>query len=41
MLKLGGKGDASTSVKCTVRLLEDTEVVECEFQVSFFFLLEQ
>ncbi|PSN38304.1 FERM domain-containing protein 5 [Blattella germanica] len=32
MLKFGSKSDINISYKCTVRLLEDTEVVECEFQ---------
>lgn len=32
MLKFGSKSDINVSYKCTVRLLEDTEVVECEFQ---------
>nr|CAD7423675.1 unnamed protein product [Timema monikensis] len=32
MLKFGSKSDINVSYKCTVRLLEDTEIVECEFQ---------
>jgi len=36
MLKFGSKSDINVSYKCTVRLLEDTEVVECEFQVCSF-----
>ncbi|KAK6630531.1 hypothetical protein RUM43_014516 [Polyplax serrata] len=32
MLKLGSKTDINASYKCTVRLLDDTEVLECEFQ---------
>ncbi|XP_046403744.1 FERM domain-containing protein 5 isoform X5 [Ischnura elegans] len=32
MLKFGSKSDINVSYKCTVRLLEDTEVIECEFQ---------
>lgn len=32
MLKFGSKSDINVSYKCTVRLLEDTEVVECDFQ---------
>jgi hypothetical protein len=33
MLKFGSKSDINVSYKCTVRLLEDTEVVQCEFEV--------
>lgn len=36
MLKLGSKTDINASYKCTVRLLDDTEVLECEFQVVIF-----
>ncbi|XP_063238208.1 FERM domain-containing protein 5 isoform X2 [Bacillus rossius redtenbacheri] len=32
MLKFGSKSDINVSYRCTVRLLEDTEIVECEFQ---------
>ncbi|XP_059487546.1 FERM domain-containing protein 5 isoform X2 [Neocloeon triangulifer] len=32
MLKFGNKGEASVSHKCTIRLLDDSEVIECEFQ---------
>ncbi|XP_054278606.1 FERM domain-containing protein 5-like isoform X1 [Macrosteles quadrilineatus] len=32
MLKFGSKSDVNVTFKCTVRLLEDTEIVECEFQ---------
>lgn len=34
MLKFGNKGEASVAYKCTIRLLDDSEVIECEFQVS-------
>ena len=33
MLKLGSKKDHSIDYKCTIRLLDDNEVLECEFQV--------
>ena len=36
MLKFGSKSDVNVTYKCTVRLLEDTEIVECDFQVSRF-----
>ncbi|GLV46336.1 uncharacterized protein CBL_13173 [Carabus blaptoides fortunei] len=32
MLKFGSRGDNSVVYKCTVRLLEDTEILECEFK---------
>ncbi|CAB3385719.1 Hypothetical predicted protein [Cloeon dipterum] len=32
MLKFGNKGEASITYKCTVRLLDDSEVIECDFQ---------
>lgn len=34
MLKFGSKGDSGVDLKCTVRLLEDTEILECEFKVN-------
>lgn len=34
MLKFGSKKNLSNENKCTIRLLDDNEVVECEFQVS-------
>lgn len=34
MLRFGSRNDVNTTFKCTVRLLEDTEVLELEFQVS-------
>lgn len=33
MLKFGSKGDNNVVHKCMVRLLEDTEIVECEYKV--------
>lgn len=33
MLKFGSKGDSNVVFKCTVRLLEDTEILECEYKV--------
>lgn len=36
MLKFGSRGDNSVVYKCTVRLLEDTEILECEFKVRRF-----
>lgn len=33
MLKLGSKKDHGIDYKCTIRLLDDNEVLECEFQV--------
>ncbi|KAK7872685.1 hypothetical protein R5R35_002676 [Gryllus longicercus] len=43
MLKFGSKSDINVVYKCTVRLLEDTEIVECEFQCHHKgkYLLEQ
>lgn len=35
MLKFGSKGENSVVYKCTVRLLEDTEILECEYKVHF------
>ncbi|KAJ8951962.1 hypothetical protein NQ318_013632 [Aromia moschata] len=32
MLKFGSKHDSNIIYKCTVRLLEDTEVLECEYK---------
>ncbi|ENN81148.1 hypothetical protein D910_01974 [Dendroctonus ponderosae] len=32
MLKFGSKHDSNIVYKCTVRLLEDTEILECEFR---------
>ncbi|XP_021930669.1 FERM domain-containing protein 5 isoform X3 [Zootermopsis nevadensis] len=32
MLKFGSKSDINVSYKCTVRLLEDTEVIQCDFE---------
>ncbi|XP_018335014.1 FERM domain-containing protein 5-like isoform X2 [Agrilus planipennis] len=32
MLKFGSKGDSNVVFKCTVRLLEDTEILECEYK---------
>ncbi|RZF32960.1 hypothetical protein LSTR_LSTR000830 [Laodelphax striatellus] len=33
MLKFGSKNDVNATYKCTVCLLEDTEIVECDFQI--------
>lgn len=33
MLKFGGKGDSNVVYKCTVKLLEDTDILECEYKV--------
>lgn len=30
------RGDSNIVYKCTVRLLEDTEILECEFHVSHY-----
>lgn len=30
------RGDSNIVYKCTVRLLEDTEILECEFHVSIY-----
>lgn len=32
MFKLGSKKDVNTEYKCTVRLLDDSEVLQCDFQ---------
>ncbi|CAH0562655.1 unnamed protein product [Brassicogethes aeneus] len=32
MLKFGSKNDSNIVFKCTVRLLEDTEILECEYR---------
>lgn len=32
MLKFGSKHDSNVVYKCTVRLLEDTEILECEYR---------
>ncbi|XP_017776951.1 PREDICTED: FERM domain-containing protein 5 isoform X2 [Nicrophorus vespilloides] len=32
MLKFGSRGDSNIVYKCTVRLLEDTEILECEYK---------
>lgn len=32
MLKFGSRGDSNIVHKCTVRLLEDTEILECEYK---------
>ncbi|KAF2885612.1 hypothetical protein ILUMI_20554 [Ignelater luminosus] len=32
MLRFGSKGDSNIVYKCTVRLLEDTEILECEYK---------
>lgn len=32
MFKLGSKKDVSTEYKCTIRLLDDSEVLQCDFQ---------
>lgn len=40
MLKFGSKGDSNVVYKCTVKLLEDTDILECEYKVVkciFFF----
>lgn len=34
MLKFGLKHDSNIVYKCTVRLLEDTEILECEYKVT-------
>lgn len=34
MLKFGSRGDSNIVYKCTVRLLEDTEILECEYKVN-------
>lgn len=36
MLKFGSKGDSNVVYKCTVKLLEDTDILECEFRVRCF-----
>lgn len=33
------RADSNIVYKCTVRLLEDSEILECEFHVSFCFNL--
>lgn len=33
------RGESNIVYKCTVRLLEDTEILECEFHVGFVFLI--
>lgn len=36
MFRFGSKKDLSSElIKCTIRLLDDNEVLECEFNVSF------
>lgn len=35
MLRFGSRNDVNSSFKCTVRLLDDTEVIECEFQANY------
>ncbi|XP_026283875.1 FERM domain-containing protein 5 isoform X2 [Frankliniella occidentalis] len=35
MLRFGSRNDVNTTFKCTVRLLDDTEVLECEFQAVY------
>ena len=35
MLKFGSKKDLNIDYKCTIRLLDDNEVLECEFQVMY------
>lgn len=40
MLKFGSRGDNSVVYKCTVRLLEDTEILECEFKVRRFVFIQ-
>ena len=37
MLKFGSKKNLHNENKCTIRLLDDNEVTECEFQVSHNF----
>ena len=34
MLKFGSRGDNNVVFKCTVRLLDDTEILECEYKVN-------
>lgn len=34
MLKFGSRSDSNIVFKCTVRLLEDTEILECEYKVN-------
>ncbi|KAK3925349.1 FERM domain-containing protein 5 [Frankliniella fusca] len=35
MLRFGSRNDVNTTFKCTVRLLDDSEVLECEFQANY------
>lgn len=35
MLRFGSRNDVNATFKCTVRLLDDTEVLECEFQANY------
>lgn len=39
MLKFGAKGETNIVFKCTVKLLEDTEILECEYKVSIASIL--
>lgn len=32
------RSEGNVVYKCTVRLLEDLDVLECEFQVNFIFI---
>ncbi|KAG8197874.1 hypothetical protein JTE90_024273 [Oedothorax gibbosus] len=34
MFKFGSKKDVNTDYKCTIRLLDDTEVLQCDFQTE-------
>ena len=37
MLKFSSKSDVNAECKCIVRLLDDSEVIECDIQVLHFF----
>ena len=34
MLKFGSRSDVSNECRCTVRLLDDNEVIECDIKVG-------
>lgn len=35
MLKFGSKNDVTVVHRATIRLLDDTEIIQCDFQVSY------
>lgn len=37
MLKFSSKSDVNAECKCIVRLLDDSEVIECDIQVIIWF----